>query len=74
MIITVTNLSLVLGNRKERRVDIMATFSTAAKGDGPEEMSIDEKVHLITRNLDEVVGEDRLREILATRDLKVRRQ
>ena len=34
-------------------------------------LSIDEKVHLITRNLEEVIGEDKLREILATRDLKV---
>ena len=43
----------------------MATF---VKKEG---LSVDEKVHLITRNLQEVVGEDKLREILAVRDLKV---
>ena len=46
----------------------MASFLTFKD---PKTLSVDEKFHLITRNLQEVVGEDKLREILAERDLKV---
>lgn len=36
-----------------------------------EMLPIDEKVNLITRNLQEVLGEDNLRKILNERDLKI---
>ena len=34
-------------------------------------LSLAEKKHLITRNLQEVIGEDRIDEVLKTRDLKL---
>lgn len=34
-------------------------------------LSVDQKLELITRNLQEVVGEDEIRKILEERDLKV---
>ncbi len=49
----------------------MASFTESSIDRPVETLSIDEKVHLITRNLQEVVGEDKIREILKTRDLKV---
>lgn len=36
-----------------------------------EAKSVDEKLHLITRNLQEVIGTDKMRSILEKRDLKV---
>lgn len=38
---------------------------------GESKMSVDEKYHYITRNLQEVIGGDRLKQLLAERDLRV---
>jgi len=55
-------LEVITGKRTERTNDIMVIQNT---------MSAADKKALITRNLQETLGEDRIDEVLKTRDLKI---
>uniref|UniRef100_A0ABI8AN63 Tyrosine--tRNA ligase n=1 Tax=Felis catus TaxID=9685 RepID=A0ABI8AN63_FELCA len=63
------------GTRRRRRPRKRrgAGLSAGSRGDGAmgDAPSPEEKLHLITRNLQEVLGEDKLKEILKERELKV---
>uniref|UniRef100_A0A452TS29 Tyrosine--tRNA ligase n=1 Tax=Ursus maritimus TaxID=29073 RepID=A0A452TS29_URSMA len=59
--------------RRRRRKRRSAGLSAGDRGDGAmgDAPSPEEKLHLITRNLQEVLGEEKLKEILKERELKV---
>ncbi|KAK1340250.1 hypothetical protein QTO34_018816 [Cnephaeus nilssonii] len=59
--------------RPRARKGRSAGLSPEDKGDGAmgDALSPEEKLHLITRNLQEVLGEEKLKEILKDRELKV---
>uniref|UniRef100_A0A8D2KEG0 Tyrosine--tRNA ligase n=1 Tax=Urocitellus parryii TaxID=9999 RepID=A0A8D2KEG0_UROPR len=59
--------------RKRRRKRRGCLPSAGSRGDGAmgDAPSPEEKLHLITRNLQEVLGEEKLKEILKERELKV---
>ncbi|XP_036302288.1 tyrosine--tRNA ligase, cytoplasmic isoform X2 [Pipistrellus kuhlii] len=61
------------GPRARARKGRSAGLSPEDKGDGAmgDALSPEEKLHLITRNLQEVLGEEKLKEILKDRELKV---
>ncbi|CAK9290734.1 unnamed protein product [Gordionus sp. m RMFG-2023] len=51
--------------------DLNAGFYINLGSEMKPDLNIDQKLHLITRNLQEVLGEDKIKEILSKRDLKI---